>query len=248
MISHKASNTTDQFPDSIFKLLYIAANGFRKNLSKNFVKSLFISGIVFLINLLLVSIGDKMNLQDNSFLSSLMVRPGNILKGSILWAALSGLFLSLFQKTKIYGLGKMLKGCTSSIGPILNIKRNYKNIPFLIGAFIALLFSMLMGNAIFSAALFLSFITSAAFNNKSSLIFIARFAGSQLKKIIKKKKEFEIKKGLHLVEGFSLGFGLYSILVMFKQGIFVQIVFLILFSLMVVIRLKKFRIGVNNTL
>ncbi len=234
-------NSVEQLPDSVPAFFKIIAKGYSKNLSKNFLKSILIASTVFISNLIISSVIDRGILKDNSVLSLLAVRPGNMLKGSLFWVALPGFLLSFIEKIKMHKIPAVLKSMGSALGPVLNLKRNLKNIAFLTGSSLALLFCMLMGNVLTGIVLFTSFLLSSAFPRKSSLVYIFNFIIKGMRSLLLKKSKgaSSMEKGLNLLPGFTFGFGVYSISSPFQHSLLIQVPLLLTVIIMLGLELKK---------
>lgn len=234
-------NSIGQLPSSSFDFVKKIAKGYSKSFFKNFLKSILISSAVFVSNLIITSLIGNGALKESSVLSLLAVRPGNMLKGSLIWVTMAALMLSFIEKVKLQGVVIVLKRMGSAVGSLLNLKKNFRDVLFLLGSSIALLFSMVIGSSLISFMLFMSSLLACAFSKKSSLVYIFSFIIKRMKDLFfKKARGFSgMEKGLHIISGFTFGFGIHSFTAPFGQRLLIQISVLLVVILMLVLALRK---------
>ena len=215
---------------------------FGRKILQNIKKTFFLIIIIFILNLIFVTVLKKNLLSDNvrNIISQIVLSPSNLFHTSIIWTLFSIIGLSLFENTKIFGIFKLLSAFLKSFLSVFNIFRNIKNILYLSAFFIALLISMYFNNIYITSSLTAITVLAMAFPTGSGLAFTT----ASLINIKSKNMEKASQQTMYLLNGLTAGVLLFS--VVFPTKYSNQIIYFTLGFLFVILTIlirKKIKIS-----
>ncbi len=222
-------------PKSIGDLIKTVIKGFGKNTKSKLIKSLIISALIFVLNMVLSSFFGNTS---SRFISLMIMRPGNMLSGTMFWSILGANIINLPLKMKGLGFIKLVGQLRSVISKVLMFWENRSKKIYSLGVIISLIASILFGNPALAAVTAFSFIMSSVTKGKSKLYYILRLFNAKGKKGEEKKLPSLESVG-SIISGATLGLLLHTLVGGLEFGTFIEGAFIAFFFAIMLFSKKK---------
>jgi len=195
-------------PRSVGNLIKAIIKGFGKNTKKKLIKSLIISALIFGLNMALAYLFGNTN---SRFISSMIMRPGNMFSGMMLWSIIGANIINMPLKMKGMDFIKLVSRLRSVFSKVLLFWKNPNKKTYFLGLIISLIVSILFGNPALTAVTAFSFIMSSVSKGRSKLYYILRLFNAKGKK--GEEKELPALKSVgSIISGATLGLSIYTLI------------------------------------